>query len=212
MPATTRATTMRTTAASTGCWRRGGGSPSPFPSSTWRQVRKLRGAHPAARTHRIRMQVARRCGFPMVGLNLPSHFMIRPATDEVAFLVDPYHRGEVLFLEARAVGRWCLWRPAARRVAPASAGCRGADLAAVGRHPGQARPQLAAALLGHRAARLPGPDVHQPQAELPDVQGRGARAGHGTHAARHAAHQHLGAPGRGPLPLLPRALPGETLI
>jgi hypothetical protein len=35
----------------------------------------------------------------MAGVNLPSHFMIRPAVEGVELLVDAYHDGEVLCLE-----------------------------------------------------------------------------------------------------------------
>jgi hypothetical protein len=45
------------------------------------------------------VQVARRVGLPMAGVNLPSHFMIRPAVEGVELLVDAYHEGEVLCLE-----------------------------------------------------------------------------------------------------------------
>jgi hypothetical protein len=38
-------------------------------------------------------------GLPMAGVNLPSHFMLRPAVEGVELLVDAYHDGEVLCLE-----------------------------------------------------------------------------------------------------------------
>lgn len=45
----------------------------------------------------VYLEVARRIGFPMIGVGMPGHFLIRPALEEMGILVDPFHGGEVLF-------------------------------------------------------------------------------------------------------------------
>ncbi len=45
----------------------------------------------------IYLEIARRLDFPMVGINMPGHFLIRPEFEAVGFFVDPFHGGEVLF-------------------------------------------------------------------------------------------------------------------
>ncbi|MEG3436241.1 transglutaminase-like domain-containing protein [Pannus brasiliensis CCIBt3594] len=47
----------------------------------------------------VYLEIAKRLDFPMVGVGLPGHFIIRPNFDEVAIFVDPFHRGEILFEE-----------------------------------------------------------------------------------------------------------------
>lgn len=47
----------------------------------------------------VYLEVARRIDFPMVGVGMPGHFLIRPAVAEMEIFVDPFHRGEVLFAE-----------------------------------------------------------------------------------------------------------------
>lgn len=47
----------------------------------------------------VYMQVAHRLGLPMVGVNIPGHFMISPADPELAFLVDAFQGGEVCFIQ-----------------------------------------------------------------------------------------------------------------
>ena len=47
----------------------------------------------------IYMEVARRIDFPMSGVGMPGHFLIRPAVAEMEIFVDAFHRGEVLFAE-----------------------------------------------------------------------------------------------------------------
>lgn len=47
----------------------------------------------------IYLEVASRLGFPMVGVGMPGHFIIRPQVAEMALYVDPFHRGEVMFPE-----------------------------------------------------------------------------------------------------------------
>jgi len=45
------------------------------------------------------MELARRVDFPMIGVNLPTHFMIRPLLGEVEILVDAFNQGKVMFVE-----------------------------------------------------------------------------------------------------------------
>ncbi|BAU10605.1 hypothetical protein LEP3755_10900 [Leptolyngbya sp. NIES-3755] len=44
------------------------------------------------------LAIAKRIDFPMVGIGMPGHFLIRPAVnDEMDIFVDAYHDGEILF-------------------------------------------------------------------------------------------------------------------
>ncbi len=43
------------------------------------------------------LEIAHRVGFPMVGVGMPGHFLVRPVVDEMAVFVDPFNRGEVMF-------------------------------------------------------------------------------------------------------------------
>lgn len=45
------------------------------------------------------LEVAKRLDFPMEGVGLPGHFLIRPAVADLEIFVDPFHQGEVLFAE-----------------------------------------------------------------------------------------------------------------
>ncbi|MGI0485987.1 SirB1 family protein [Pantanalinema rosaneae CENA516] len=45
------------------------------------------------------LAIARRIDFPMVGIGMPGHFLIRPTVQEMEVFVDPFNQGEVLFLE-----------------------------------------------------------------------------------------------------------------
>jgi regulator of sirC expression with transglutaminase-like and TPR domain len=47
----------------------------------------------------VYLEVARRIDFPMIGVGMPLHFLIRPAVAEMEIFVDAFHRGEVLFAE-----------------------------------------------------------------------------------------------------------------
>lgn len=47
----------------------------------------------------VYLEVARRIDFPMVGIGLPGHLLIRPAVEGMEIFVDAFHRGEVLFAE-----------------------------------------------------------------------------------------------------------------
>ncbi len=45
----------------------------------------------------VYLEVARRIDFPMVGVGMPGHFLIRPTVAEMQIFVDPFHQGEVMF-------------------------------------------------------------------------------------------------------------------
>ncbi|MEO1347620.1 MAG: transglutaminase-like domain-containing protein [Cyanobacteria bacterium J06635_15] len=45
----------------------------------------------------VYLEVARRIDFPMVGVGMPGHFLIRPTVNEMAVFVDGFHQGEILF-------------------------------------------------------------------------------------------------------------------
>ncbi len=47
----------------------------------------------------IYLEVANRVNFPMVGIGMPGHFIIRPNFEDAGIFVDPFDRGEVLFVE-----------------------------------------------------------------------------------------------------------------
>lgn len=45
----------------------------------------------------VYLAIARRLDFPMVGVGMPGHFLIRPAVAEMEVFVDAFHGGEVMF-------------------------------------------------------------------------------------------------------------------
>lgn len=47
----------------------------------------------------VYLAIARRLNFPMIGINMPGHFIIRPVVGEMEIFVDPFHQGEILFLQ-----------------------------------------------------------------------------------------------------------------
>lgn len=47
----------------------------------------------------VYLEIADRLGLPMVGINMPAHFLIRPVVGEMDLFVDAFHQGEVLFAE-----------------------------------------------------------------------------------------------------------------
>lgn len=47
----------------------------------------------------VYMEVAKRLGLPMVGVNIPGHFFITPANPDMEFLVDAFDGGEISFLQ-----------------------------------------------------------------------------------------------------------------
>jgi regulator of sirC expression with transglutaminase-like and TPR domain len=47
----------------------------------------------------VYLEVARRLDFPMVGIGMPGHFLIRPEFKDAGIFVDAFHQGEILFPE-----------------------------------------------------------------------------------------------------------------
>jgi regulator of sirC expression with transglutaminase-like and TPR domain len=47
----------------------------------------------------VYLEIADRIGFPMVGINFPGHFLICPQHEEMDLFIDPFHKGELLFLQ-----------------------------------------------------------------------------------------------------------------
>jgi regulator of sirC expression with transglutaminase-like and TPR domain len=47
----------------------------------------------------VYLEIAKRIDFPMVGIGMPGHFIIRPNFPDAGIFVDPFERGEVLFVE-----------------------------------------------------------------------------------------------------------------
>lgn len=45
----------------------------------------------------IYLEVAKRIDFPMVGIGMPGHFLIRPDFDDAGIFVDAFNQGEILF-------------------------------------------------------------------------------------------------------------------
>lgn len=43
------------------------------------------------------LEVSKRIKFPMIGIGMPGHFLIRPAQEDIEIYVDPFNQGEVLF-------------------------------------------------------------------------------------------------------------------
>ncbi len=64
----------------------------------------------------VYLEVAKRLDFPMVGVGMPGHFLIKPAT-ELEIYLDPFHGGEILFPEDcrtifhRLQGEAAAWQP-----------------------------------------------------------------------------------------------------
>ena len=45
----------------------------------------------------VYLEIAKRLDFPMVGIGMPGHFLIRPDFEDVGIYVDAFNRGEILF-------------------------------------------------------------------------------------------------------------------
>ncbi|GGA00102.1 hypothetical protein CYANOKiyG1_11790 [Okeania sp. KiyG1] len=45
----------------------------------------------------VYLEIANRINFPMVGIGMPGHFLIRPDFEEAGIYVDAFNRGEILF-------------------------------------------------------------------------------------------------------------------
>ena len=46
----------------------------------------------------IYLEVSQRLGFPMVGVGMPGHFLVRPTVADMDVYIDPFNQGEVLFV------------------------------------------------------------------------------------------------------------------
>ena len=47
----------------------------------------------------VYLELATRIDFPMAGVGMPGHFLVRPTLAEMAIFVDAFHQGEVMFEE-----------------------------------------------------------------------------------------------------------------
>jgi regulator of sirC expression with transglutaminase-like and TPR domain len=47
----------------------------------------------------VYLELAKRIDFPMAGVGMPGHFLVRPTLEDMAIFVDAFHKGEVLFEE-----------------------------------------------------------------------------------------------------------------
>ncbi|PSB10415.1 hypothetical protein C7B76_24215 [filamentous cyanobacterium CCP2] len=47
----------------------------------------------------IYLEITKRIDFPMVGVGMPGHFLIRPTVGDMQIFVDAFHQGEVMFTE-----------------------------------------------------------------------------------------------------------------
>lgn len=47
----------------------------------------------------VYLEVAKRIEFPMVGVGMPGHFLIRPIGQDMEIFVDPFNQGEIMFAE-----------------------------------------------------------------------------------------------------------------
>jgi regulator of sirC expression with transglutaminase-like and TPR domain len=47
----------------------------------------------------IYLEIAKQIEFPMIGIGMPGHFLIRPNFEDAGIFVDVFNRGEILFVE-----------------------------------------------------------------------------------------------------------------
>jgi regulator of sirC expression with transglutaminase-like and TPR domain len=47
----------------------------------------------------VYLEIAKRIDFPMMGIGMPGHFMIRPDFEDSEIFIDTFHNGEILFAE-----------------------------------------------------------------------------------------------------------------
>jgi regulator of sirC expression with transglutaminase-like and TPR domain len=47
----------------------------------------------------VYLELSKRIDFPMVGIGMPGHFLIRPEFEEAGIYVDAFNQGEILFVE-----------------------------------------------------------------------------------------------------------------
>ncbi|MEL7069163.1 MAG: tetratricopeptide repeat protein [Cyanobacteria bacterium J06581_3] len=64
----------------------------------------------------VYLEIAHRVRFPMVGVGMPGHFLVRPVIEDMEVFVDPFHDGEVLFVHDcqqrfEEMFPQSLWRP-----------------------------------------------------------------------------------------------------
>lgn len=65
----------------------------------------------------VYLDLARRIDFPMVGVGMPGHFLLRPEVDDMAVYVDVFNQGNVLFEQdcrdtfVQIYGLTALWQP-----------------------------------------------------------------------------------------------------
>lgn len=45
----------------------------------------------------VYIEIARRINFPMIGIGMPGHFLIRPDIPEIGIFVDAFNNGEIMF-------------------------------------------------------------------------------------------------------------------
>ena len=73
----------------------------------------------------VYLEVAQRVDFPMIGVGMPGHFLMRPVVEDMDVYVDPFNQGEILFTpDCQAIfhqlyGTNAAWSPA--YLAPISA-------------------------------------------------------------------------------------------
>ncbi|MGD1907916.1 MAG: SirB1 family protein [Leptolyngbyaceae cyanobacterium] len=47
----------------------------------------------------VYLELAKRIDFPMAGVGMPGHFLVRPTIDDMDIFVDAFHQGDILFQE-----------------------------------------------------------------------------------------------------------------
>ena len=47
----------------------------------------------------VYLEIAKRINFPMIGIGMPGHFIIRPNIQDAEIFIDPFNGGEILFIE-----------------------------------------------------------------------------------------------------------------
>ena len=47
----------------------------------------------------VYIEIARRIDFPMIGIGMPGHFLIRPDISEIEIFVDAFNHGEIMFAQ-----------------------------------------------------------------------------------------------------------------
>lgn len=46
----------------------------------------------------VYLEIANRLKFPMVGVGMPGHFLVRPVIEDMEIFVDPFNKGEIMFV------------------------------------------------------------------------------------------------------------------